>query len=39
MKMNDDKNILDQETAIITDVTQFSEKALEEITDAKGDEN
>ena len=37
--MNDEKNILDQETAIITDVTQFPEKALEELTDAKGDEN
>lgn len=36
--MNDEKNILDQETEIITDVTQFSEKALEEIADAKGDE-
>lgn len=37
--MNDDKNILDQEAQIITDVTQFPEKTLEEITDAKGDEN
>lgn len=30
--MTEDKN------AIITDVTQFSEKALEEIKDAKGDD-
>lgn len=37
--MNDEKNIPDQETEIITNVTQFSEKTLEEISDAKGEEN
>lgn len=37
--MNDEKkNVIGSEEPIITDVTQFSQTALDEHTDAKGDD-